>query len=280
MQALWALSGGPFFWSLEDGWSSHRANWRLNVPRSSSQQAHKKLADSIGPLRTLSWDKSEVCPRLVPTGAQKHSQLFTEIISLKCTFYQLLFFFSLWVGGEGQQEREGENLEHDPQCGACDRAWSHDSEIVTWAKIKSQMLNRLSHPGCSLSLCLSCFPLPTLSRVFWDHVPNILLALNSLCQSLVLEELNQESIKPTWINLKNPHCQMYLDWDWSCIPIRDQIQGNSEEYNFSVLVSVKGMRYFGDQKKKKTMRMWRFPRIIPWVFVTFSPLFIRHIPTI
>lgn len=44
---------------------------------------------------------------------------------------------------------------------------------------------------------------------------------------------------------------MYLDWDWNCIPIRDQIQGNSEEYNFSVLVLVKGMRYFGDKKKKK-----------------------------
>ena len=26
-------------------------------------------------------------------------------------------------------------------------AWSHHPEIMTWAKMKSQMLNQLSHPG-------------------------------------------------------------------------------------------------------------------------------------
>lgn len=44
---------------------------------------------------------------------------------------------------------------------------------------------------------------------------------------------------------------MSLDWTWYCIPMTDQIQGNSGECNFSILVSVKGMRYFGDKKKKK-----------------------------
>ena len=33
------------------------------------------------------------------------------------------------------------------QCGNWGGAWSHDPEILTWGKIKSWMINKLSHPS-------------------------------------------------------------------------------------------------------------------------------------
>ena len=37
--------------------------------------------------------------------------------------------------------------QHRAQCGA----WTHDTEIKTWAEVKSQPLNQLSHPGTPTS---------------------------------------------------------------------------------------------------------------------------------
>ena len=48
-------------------------------------------------------------------------------------------------GERGQSERISSRL-HAGQGARCGTQ-SHDPEIVTWAKIKSQRLNQLSHPG-------------------------------------------------------------------------------------------------------------------------------------
>ena len=45
------------------------------------------------------------------------------------------------------QERERLLSKLYTQCRAQCGAWSHDPRIMTWAKIKSQMLHRLIHPG-------------------------------------------------------------------------------------------------------------------------------------
>ena len=47
-------------------------------------------------------------------------------------------------GAEGEGERE--NLKPTPQW-AAGSMQAQDPEIVTWAKIKSRMLNQLSYPG-------------------------------------------------------------------------------------------------------------------------------------
>lgn len=39
---------------------------------------------------------------------------------------------------------------------------------------------------------------------------------------------------------------MYLNWHCFDISIMDQIQAHLEKYKFSMLVSAKVMRYFGD----------------------------------
>ena len=50
--------------------------------------------------------------------------------------------------GEGQWERERENLKQAPHPAQSQmQAQPHHREIMTWAKIKSQMLIWLSHPG-------------------------------------------------------------------------------------------------------------------------------------
>ena len=58
--------------------------------------------------------------------------------------------------GEGQREKERKrgNPKQALRCqsGALPQAWTHklsNCEIMTWAKIKCWMLNRLSHPGPS-----------------------------------------------------------------------------------------------------------------------------------
>lgn len=52
-------------------------------------------------------------------------------------------------GGEGQREWERERVlsRLHTQHGAWRGAWSHDPGIVTWTQIKSQVFNKLSHPG-------------------------------------------------------------------------------------------------------------------------------------
>ena len=63
-----------------------------------------------------------------------------------------LIYFFLWVcdrvRGRGRGRGRGRiSSRLHAQCRAQYRAQSHNSEIMTWAKIKSQMLNRLSCPG-------------------------------------------------------------------------------------------------------------------------------------
>lgn len=54
----------------------------------------------------------------------------------------------MWAGVEMQKEREKENHKQAPRpAWGWPGAWSHDSEIMTWAEIKSRILNGLSHPG-------------------------------------------------------------------------------------------------------------------------------------
>ena len=47
----------------------------------------------------------------------------------------------------GGAERESPKQARHCQCRARDGAWSMNCEIMTWAEIKSQMLNQLNHPG-------------------------------------------------------------------------------------------------------------------------------------
>ena len=56
--------------------------------------------------------------------------------------------FILFGGGERKAARVGEIPSRlRAQCWTWRGAWSHDCEIITWAKIKSQMFNWLTHPG-------------------------------------------------------------------------------------------------------------------------------------
>ena len=72
----------------------------------------------------------------------------------KLFFPFLKFFIYLWETerGEGQKERETQNpkqlqgTEHDVGLKLT------NSEIVTWAEIKSQTLNQLSFPGAPVSV--------------------------------------------------------------------------------------------------------------------------------
>ena len=65
--------------------------------------------------------------------------------------------------GEGQKERERENLKQGSTPSAQLRAsrrtlgGSHNHEIMTWAEIRSQMLNCLSHPGAPRPVCMCVF---------------------------------------------------------------------------------------------------------------------------
>jgi len=62
-----------------------------------------------------------------------------------------IFYFIIFLVGRGRGRRRERILS---RLHVQHRAWrgarSHDPEIMTWAKIKSQMLNRLSHPGTPL----------------------------------------------------------------------------------------------------------------------------------
>ena len=61
-------------------------------------------------------------------------------------FLKIVYFRErAWERGRG---RARENLKLTLHWAQSLRgAWSHNSEIVTWAKTKSQTLNRLNHPG-------------------------------------------------------------------------------------------------------------------------------------
>ena len=59
--------------------------------------------------------------------------------------------------GEGQKEKERILSRLHTQRRARCRAWSHNPGIMTWPKIKSRMLNRLSHPGTPAFLSFLSF---------------------------------------------------------------------------------------------------------------------------
>ena len=75
-----------------------------------------------------------------------------------CFFkFSFKFIYLFWKRmctstSRGEADREGENpkqtlcYQHRAWCGA----QSPDHEIMTWAEIKSRMLNRLSHPGAPI----------------------------------------------------------------------------------------------------------------------------------
>ena len=82
-----------------------------------------------------------------------------NVFSYLCNIFvhTFSFFLSLFIlreregTGEGQREREGER-ENSKQALCCQhRDWHRldltNHEIMTWAQIKSQTLNWLSHPG-------------------------------------------------------------------------------------------------------------------------------------
>ena len=48
-----------------------------------------------------------------------------------------------WGGSAGERNSSKLPTEYRARCGS----GSHNPEIMTWAEIKSGMLNRLSHPG-------------------------------------------------------------------------------------------------------------------------------------
>ena len=88
-----------------------------------------------------------------------------------CFFFLFFLRIHLFIleieeecSGEGQQEREKVPSRLHTQCGTQHGAHSHDPEITTWAKIKSQMLNRLCHPGIPTATCL-------LSSSIWAWIP-------------------------------------------------------------------------------------------------------------
>ena len=57
--------------------------------------------------------------------------------------------------GEGQREKERISSRLPTECRAWYSTLSHDPEIMTQAKIKSRMLNWLSHPGTPLFIYFS-----------------------------------------------------------------------------------------------------------------------------
>jgi len=65
-------------------------------------------------------------------------------------------------------EREGRSRERGrlpTECRAQSRAWSHNPEIMTWAEIKSQMLNWLSHPSTPLPCFSEINPFKSHKRI-------------------------------------------------------------------------------------------------------------------
>ena len=89
-----------------------------------------------------------------------------------------------WVGG---RDRGTSRLptEYWAQHGA----WSHNPEIMTWAEIKSQMLNQLSHPGAPIiTILLTMFPMMYFSSLwvtysitgFWHILMPFILSLEPL----------------------------------------------------------------------------------------------------
>ena len=129
---------------------------------------------------------------------------------LSCTGFLIFFFLSLFIWREResihvhgqteeeQGERKRENPKHPLQCqhrAKCG-TWSHDPEIMTFAEIKSQTLNGLSHLGSSVQfslltlrpffLILFCcsFSPPYLCPNMREHVCVYMCTCVCLCMSM------------------------------------------------------------------------------------------------
>ena len=84
------------------------------------------------------------------------SSMFVSIIFLLLNIYLFVLRGSEHVsGGEGQRERERESQAGSTFSVVWSPIWtlSHDREIMTWAEVKSWMLNWLGHPGTPIIYC-------------------------------------------------------------------------------------------------------------------------------
>ena len=84
-------------------------------------------------------------------------KIHREFFSCIFRIYAIIFFekeraweWEQWRGRERGRKRILNRLY--AQHGAWHRSWAHHHELVSWAEIKSQKLNQLSHPG-ALSIC-------------------------------------------------------------------------------------------------------------------------------
>ena len=98
---------------------------------------------------------SPICPNgenwniwLKPLMIVKYHVVFSRLyfLSSKDLFIYLRKHASM-NGGKGRGRRRERIFRLPAECGAWHRARSHDPEIMTWAEIKSWMLNQFSHPG-------------------------------------------------------------------------------------------------------------------------------------
>ena len=106
--------------------------------------------------RCIATLKPESVPSLTILHVYSYLRAFTDLMIL---FFSTFLIWEGWGMGEGQRKREKENPKKAPcsvqtQC----RAQSQDLGIMTWAEIKSQTFNWLSHPGApSTKFLKRCF---------------------------------------------------------------------------------------------------------------------------
>ena len=86
---------------------------------------------------------------------------YASTIGFYCFMFSFSFFKFIYLREKERESRMGRRGEGErnpsrllTECGTQCEAQSHDSEIMTWAKTKSQMLNWL----CHLDTPTSCFP--------------------------------------------------------------------------------------------------------------------------
>ena len=103
---------------------------------------------SLMTLRSWPEPKSRV-PRLTEWATQAPLPLLNYSVKI---YLFILERAPAWVGGGAKEEGENYLSRLPAQLGAPHGSWSQDPENVTWAKIKNQLLNQLSHSGTPSSL--------------------------------------------------------------------------------------------------------------------------------
>ena len=79
---------------------------------------------------------------------KKKNALYVKMFTVAFFFFFLRKRNSTWGRGRREAEGKGDNPKQTPGWAQSPmEAWSHDPEIMTWAKIKSQTLNWPNHPG-------------------------------------------------------------------------------------------------------------------------------------